>query len=200
MTANNGIIITNGVRRVGLHTVYDKAWEPVWTKLERTNSLWQSFSRNDVVVREGRVLDPANNPVPTAAELAEEEEEIAAGMGLGADFTVAHYEDGIGVPAMGVGAVGDAALPPFEGILQDSDGDDDAPVHASTAGVAAAAAAPQPLKKKRKAVECSVCKVTTHRFGSRGELCYTAYAEQRRKKQAAVACAAASALRVKPSE
>ena len=53
VTANNGIIITNGVRRVGLHTVYDKAWEPVWTNLERTNSLWQSFSRNDVVVREG---------------------------------------------------------------------------------------------------------------------------------------------------
>ncbi len=86
ITANTGIIITNGVRRVGLHTLDDKAWEPMWTNLERTNSLWQSISRNDVVVREGRVLDPANNPVPTAAELAEKDEEIAAGMDLGADL------------------------------------------------------------------------------------------------------------------
>ena len=73
-------------------------------------------------------------------------------MGPGADFTVAHFEDSIGVPAMSVAPVGDAALPPFEGILQDSDGDDDAPEHASTAGVAPAAVAPQPPKKKRKAV------------------------------------------------
>jgi hypothetical protein len=175
VAANTGLIIISGD---GLDTVYDKAWEPVWTKLERTNSLWPSFSRNDDVAREGRVLGPVNNPVPTAAELAEEEEEIAAGMGLGADFTAAHYEDGIGVPAMGIRAVGDAALPPFEGFLQDSEGDDDAPEHASTAGVAAAAAAPQPPKKKRKAVKCSVFKVTTHRFGKRGELCYAAYTDQ----------------------
>ena len=52
VTANNGLIIINGVRHVGLHTVYDKAWESVRTKLECTNSLWKSFSRNDVVVRE----------------------------------------------------------------------------------------------------------------------------------------------------
>ena len=58
-------------------------------------------------------MHPGNNPEPTAEELAEEEEEIAAGMGLGEDFTAAHYEDGIGTPAPGVGAVGEGALPPF---------------------------------------------------------------------------------------
>ncbi len=58
-----------------------------------------------------------NNNVLTAAELVDTEGEIAVAMGPGAVFTVAHYEDGIGVPAMGVGAVGDADLPPFEGIL-----------------------------------------------------------------------------------
>jgi hypothetical protein len=51
ITADNGRIITNGIRRIGLDTVYDRSWEATWTDLERTDSLWKSFSRNDTVVR-----------------------------------------------------------------------------------------------------------------------------------------------------
>ena len=63
---------------------------PRFKKFEHTKWRWQSFSCNDVVVCKAGVLDPVNKLVPPDAELADEKEvEIAAGMGLGADLTVA---------------------------------------------------------------------------------------------------------------
>ena len=96
-------------------------------------------------------------------------------------------EDGIGVPAMYVGPVGKAALPLIEDILQDSRGYVSA-LEQTTADVAAAAAAPQPPKKKPRAVECSVCKVASHRIAKQDKPTFAEYTEHRRKNMAAAAC------------
>jgi hypothetical protein len=69
-------IIANGAKRIGLDTIWDKTWEPVWKSLEAADQLWTSFSRNDIVVREGRVQDVAAYAV-TDEVRAEQEAEAA---------------------------------------------------------------------------------------------------------------------------
>lgn len=197
ITADNGRIIMNGIRRIGLDTIYDRSWEAMWTDLERTGSLWKSFSRNDTVVREGRVLDVVNNPVPTAAELAAEHEDIVDAMGLGANFLAAEYDDGVLGDAPAGGEVGDETLPPFAGIAAEAAAAAPADDTAAAATAATAAAKPPP-PKRRKVGECSVCKVTTHRLGKSGEPCHAVYLEQKRKKAAAKRAATERAASAEP--
>ena len=76
-------IISNGAKRIGLDTIWDKTWEPVWKSLETSGKLWHSFSLNDIVVREGRVED-------IAAYAATDKERIEQEVEVADEVTLAH--------------------------------------------------------------------------------------------------------------
>ena len=83
--------IANGARRIGLDTIWGKAWEPIWQELEARGQLWKSFSRNDIVVRGGRVQDVA--AYAATDEVRAEQEEAVADEVTGARVSADWRED-----------------------------------------------------------------------------------------------------------
>ena len=194
--------IINGARRIGLDTIWDKAWEPVWQALEASGQLWKSFSRHDIVVREGRVQDVAAYAA-SAEERAEQEDEVAnevtladehqrIGDGDGGDsddgddgaddesnvaplapFTLAGLA--LVVPAGAAPALLPQFLPP------------PAPTGAAAASAVAdaakaAAKAAKPAAKRK----CTVCGATSHRADNNAfPACYAANKKNAAAKKAA---------------